>query len=90
MGPATFLRVHTKTTAPCPQCDMTLRAAKAKGVHVVEFPGIDTPERAEELATFKAEHNLAAAPIVEAVLDGFVVERWAGFRPDRIEAYARG
>lgn len=88
MGPAPFLRVHTKTTAPCPQCDMTLRTADAKGVAVEECPGIDTPERADELATFKAEHNLAAAPIVEAVRDGVVVERWAGFRPDRIAAYA--
>ncbi|UDL14816.1 NrdH-like glutaredoxin [Microbacterium phage Gretchen] len=84
----TLLRVHTKTLSYCAQCHMTLRVAGSKGIATEELPGIDTPERAEELAVFKSEHSLSAAPIVEAVVDGVVVERWAGFRPDRIEAYA--
>ncbi|WP_157541145.1 hypothetical protein [Microbacterium sp. XT11] len=68
---------------------MTVRIALREGLVVDARPGIDTPERSEELAKFK-EHGLAAAPIVEALDNhGSVVERWAGFRPDKIKEYAR-
>lgn len=67
---------------------MTLRVAESKGVRTEERPGIDTPDRERSLTEFKNTYGLSSAPIVEAVVDGVVVERWAGFRPDRIEAYA--
>lgn len=67
---------------------MTLRFARRAGLTLDERPGIDTPERADDLAFFK-EHGLASAPIVEVFDEhGDVVERWAGFRPDKIKEYA--
>lgn len=83
------LTVHTKSEAHCPQCDMTIRTALRAGLAVDERPGIDTAERLEELTVFKTEHNLAAAPIVEARdALGRVIDRWAGFRPDKIQEHA--
>ncbi len=83
------LLIHTKSLSPCGQCDMTIRRAKAEKVDYEVIPGIDTPERADELAVFKEQFNLAAAPIVEALdSEGRVLERWAGFLPDKIKEYA--
>lgn len=83
------LVIHTKSLSRCVQCDMTVRAAEAEGVQYELAPGIDTPERADELAVFKEQFNLAAAPIVEALdSEGRVLERWAGFVPDKIKEYA--
>lgn len=85
----TTLTVHTKSLSPCGQCDMTLRTAIREGLRVDERPGIDTPERAGELLEFKNAHKLASAPIVEARDDlGRVIDRWAGFRPDKIKEHA--
>ncbi|WDS51678.1 NrdH-like glutaredoxin [Microbacterium phage Barnstormer] len=83
------LTVHTKSLSHCPQCDLTIKTALREGLAVDERPGIDTPEREDELAVFKTEHKLAAAPIVEARDElGRVVDRWAGFRPDKIKEHA--
>lgn len=84
----TTLIVHTKSLAHCPQCDMTLKTAAREGVATEEAPGIDTPARVDELSRFK-ELGLSSAPVVEALdADGILVERWAGFRPDKIKEYA--
>lgn len=84
------LIVHTKSLDPCVQCDMTLKAADREGVAVLARPGIDTVERAAELHTFKTEHGLAAAPIVEVDDgNGVIVDRWAGFQPHKIKEHAR-
>lgn len=85
---ASHLTVYTKSLSPCGQCDMTLNVAEKEGVPVVVLPGIDTPEHAPLLAYFKEEHGLLSAPIVEAFVDGLVVDRWAGFRPDKIKEHA--
>ncbi|WNT44360.1 NrdH-like glutaredoxin [Microbacterium phage Mabodamaca] len=84
------LTVHTKSLSHCPQCDMTVRVALASGLTVDERPGIDTPERESELLAFKnLPQPLMAAPIVEARDElGRVVDRWAGFRPDKIKEHA--
>lgn len=67
---------------------MTIKTAIREGLVVDERPGIDTEERLAELMEFKS-HGLSAAPIVEARNpDGSVIERWAGFRPDKIREYA--
>lgn len=85
----TALIVHTKSESLCVQCEMTVKAALREGLVVDERPGIDTEARREELLVFKNEHNLSAAPIVEAVdIHGRVVDRWAGFRPDKIKEHA--
>lgn len=83
------LTVHTKSLSRCVQCDLTVTTALGAGLSVDQKPGIDTPEREAELLAFKNEHGLSAAPIVEARDSlGRVVERWAGFRPDKIKEYA--
>lgn len=85
----TKLVVHTKSLTYCSQCVMTINVAKGAGVRYSEEPGIDTPERADELRSFKERYGFAAAPIVEAVSpDGEVIDRWAGFRPDKIKEHA--
>ncbi|WP_424936640.1 MULTISPECIES: NrdH-redoxin [Bacteria] len=84
----TTLTVHTKSLAHCPQCDMTIKTALREGLAVDECPGIDTPARAAELDGFKRS-GLASAPIVEARDSvGRIIDRWAGFRPDKIKEHA--
>lgn len=86
----TTLTIHTKSLTHCAQCELTVRKALDEGLVVEERPGIDTPEREAELLEFKSLPTpLLAAPIVEA-RDRFgrVVDRWAGFRPDKIEEHA--
>lgn len=85
----TTLTVHTKSLAACVQCDLTVREALKAGLIVDQRPGIDTEERSAELLVFKTEHKLSAAPIVEARdAHGRVIDRWAGFRPDKIKEHA--
>lgn len=86
------LIIYTKSLSPCNQCDMTIRRAKAESVDYEVIPGIDTPEYADTLERFKAL-GLASAPIVEVVASDDaapreVLDRWAGFRPDKIKEYA--
>lgn len=85
----TTVIVHTKSESRCVQCDLTVSTAIREGLVVDERPGIDTAERADELADFKTRYGVAAAPIVEVRDESNrIVEVWSGFRPDKIKEYA--
>ena len=84
-----ILIVHTKSETACVQCDLTLSTADKEGIATDPRPGIDTREREAELLTFKGEHSLSAAPIVEVDDgNGVIIDRWAGFQPLKIKEHA--
>lgn len=72
------MKITLYTKKPCPQCDMTKKVLKRKGL---EFEEVDLPSNPEILEKFKAE-GLLQAPIVVIGNDG---RRWSGFRPDLLE-----
>lgn len=69
----------------CPQCDATQRALKMKALTYVYLSLEADPAKTEE---FKAMGYLTA-PVVEVHRDGEVVDRWAGFRHDRIKHWSK-
>lgn len=69
----------------CVQCNATQRALTDKGVSYVYLNMEADPAKLEE---FKQQGYLTA-PVVEVHRDGEVVDRWAGFRHDRIKHWSK-
>jgi glutaredoxin-like protein NrdH len=69
------------TTSRCVQCTLTKNLLRSRGVAFVERNVEKDPEAAEAL---KAK-GYRTAPVVVTPFG----DEWAGFQPDRLEAYAK-
>jgi len=69
----------------CVQCEATERAMKSKGLPYVYLDLESDPVKAEE---FRDAGHLTA-PVIEVREGRTVLETWAGFRHDRIKAWAK-
>lgn len=75
------MKITVWTKSACPQCTLTKKMLKRKGL---EFEEADLETSPEQLQRFK-DDGLMQAPIVVLGNDG---RKWTGFRPDLIDELA--
>lgn len=78
------LTILSKT--PCPQCTSSYRKLDKLGVPYNISDASDDEKR-----EIGARYNYSQAPVVLVTDEsGEVIDHWSGFRPDKIEAFAKG
>lgn len=78
------LRFYVYSKPRCPQCSATLMWLSRRDLFSIE---VDDPD---ELMAAASRAHVVAAPVVEVVRDGKVVDSWGGFRPELIDMWSEG